>query len=113
MEDLVQEAERIDPAHGEGLSDSGETPAIPPKTTLSVKSSCGFSATVLNACNNLGLQKGRIESKNVTDDPAAADEREQLTGKRQAPCLVVEGQPKHASVDIMNDFVTRTTGLCR
>lgn len=111
IDELVQEAERIDAEHGQGLPDNGSPLGIPPKTTLYVKSSCGFSLAVLNACNNLGLQKGRISIKNVSEDPAAAEELERLTGTRQAPCLVVEGQPKLESGDIIQELVTRTTGF--
>ncbi len=84
-------------------------PGLEGKLELYVKSGCGFSKAVLLARDNLHLED-RIETHNVSEDAAALSVLRDLTGKEQAPCLVVDGRPMLESQDIIRHLVTRVTG---
>jgi glutathione S-transferase len=56
------------------------------------------------ARENLHLQD-RIPLRNVTEDPKAKEDLVRLTGKDQAPCLIVEGKPMQDSDEIVRYLV--------
>lgn len=109
MKELLQLCQALDSQRGGDLG--AAVPAgFPGDAKLYVKSSCGFSRSVLTACENLHLQD-LVPVVNVSDDAAALAELETLTSKQQAPCLVIDGEPMLESADIIRELVTRKTGL--
>lgn len=83
---------------------------LPRESTLFVKSRCGFSRATLIARDNLHLQDD-LAVKNVTRDALARTDLTRLTGKDQAPCLVLEGKPIHESSEIIRRLVNAATDL--
>lgn len=81
-----------------------------PSAKLFIKSNCGFSRAALAARENLHLQDA-IPVVNISDDPSAAAELAKLTGKNQAPCLLIDDEAMLESEDIIRTLVSRTTGL--
>ncbi len=108
--DLAALCEEVDAAY------SGELPAIEsPGTlvkgeTLYVRSACGFSRWTLQARDNLHLQD-TLPVRNVNEDPEAMAALKEATGKEQAPCLCIDGEPLLESADIINYLVARTTDI--
>lgn len=106
MAALVAEAEKIAAAYdGELRADEGPS-SIPEGARLFVKNNCGFSTAVLAAFDNLHLGD-RLQVVNVSDSPEGLAELEALTGKGQAPCLVIDGEPLHESKAIIACLVDR------
>lgn len=64
---------------------------LPADTTIFVKNSCGSSRRVRVALDNLHAT-GRVRLRNVSEDPAAAQDLVRIGGKDQAPCLVLGDQ---------------------
>jgi hypothetical protein len=83
---------------------------LPKETVLYVKSHCGFSRATLLARDNLHLG-GTLTVKNVTEDAGARTELVHLTGKDQAPCLIVEGKAMPDSEKIIRHLVEVATDL--
>ncbi|HHN73817.1 MAG TPA: redoxin domain-containing protein [Acidobacteria bacterium] len=106
IEALLARCEAIADEHGRP---SWTPPArrLPAGATLYVKSRCGFSRAALLARSNLHLEQS-IAIKNVTEDASACEELERIAGKSQAPCLVIDGQPKHESAEIIAMLVEAT-----
>ena len=102
--------EEVDTEHGEGLEDVPAPVGLEPGTELFVKSSCGFSLWTLQALDNLHLTE-TLPVRNVTEDVDAMARLRELTGKEQAPCLVIGGEPLLESADIIKHLVSRTTSL--
>jgi glutaredoxin len=98
IDDLLALCEEIDKDHP-GAADLPRGDGVPAGSRLYVKSGCGFSLRTLNARTNLHLEDA-ITVKNITEDPGAKAEIEKLTGKNQAPCLVVDGKPTLESLEI-------------
>ena len=110
IEELAMLCEEVDTEHGEGLEDVPAPVGLEPGTELFVKSSCGFSLWTLQALDNLHLTE-TLPVRNVTEDVDAMARLRELTGKEQAPCLVIGGEPLLESADIIKHLVSRTTGL--
>lgn len=108
--ELAALCEAIDAAYEGSLPTCESGAGIPEGASLFVKSSCGFSRAVLLARDNLGLGRA-LPTRNVSDDPAALDVLRELTGKEQAPCLVVDGKPLLESADIIGRLVSATRPL--
>jgi len=107
---LCREVESIAAAYEDELPAANAPPGIPQGTTLYVKNNCAASRAAMAARINLHIES-QVALKNVTEVPAALAELESLTGKKQAPCLVIDGEPKLESQDIIRDLVTRATGI--
>jgi hypothetical protein len=110
IEDLAALCEGVDSEHGAGLPDFPEPEGIGAVDALFVKSSCGHSRKVMLARENLHLQK-QVPMKNVSDDAGARSELEKLTGKDQAPCLVVQGKAMHEADEIVRHLVAGAMNL--
>jgi len=110
IEELAALCEAVDREHGAGLPPFPEPPGLEPDTVLYVKSSCGFSLKTLQARQNLHLEQ-LLPVRNVTEDPAAMETVQRLTGAPQAPCLVVGGKPMLESADIIRYLTGRMTDL--
>ena len=74
--------------------------AVPPDAVLYVKSRCGFSRAVLLARDNLHLGQ-KLPVRNVSEDAVAKADLVRVSGKEQAPCLVVGGSAKLESAEII------------
>jgi glutaredoxin-related protein len=109
IDELASLAEEIDGKY------AGDLPARPApqgvkKSTLFVKSSCGYSRTALLALHNLGLGD-LVEVRNIDEDDDARAELKRLAGKEQAPCLVEEGTALFESADIVKKWASEATGM--
>jgi len=88
---LAAECERIDREAGSPTLDLPQPGQLAAGSVLYVRNRCGASRAALAALSNCHLEA--IEVRNVSDDPAARKQLEQLAGGGQAPCLVVGGSP--------------------
>jgi len=70
------------------------------KLELIHKWACPYSAQVRDFIEERGL-KDRIAFMEVNETEGAKDRLTQLTGKTQVPCLVIDGEPKLESRDII------------
>jgi hypothetical protein len=110
IEELLALCEEVDREHGTGLQALPEPPGPPPDAALYIKSRCGFSLRALNARTNLHLEDA-VRVINVSEDAAALSKLKELTGKEQAPCLVVEGKPMLESEEIVHYLAERATAI--
>jgi hypothetical protein len=108
--ELAAECERLDASYSGPVEDFADPPGLPADGLLYVKSSCGFSRTALLARDNLGLSE-RIAVRNVSDDEAARQDLVKLSGKEQAPCLVMGEETIQESADIVARLVEATAPL--
>jgi len=108
--ELAALCEKVDADYAAELPEPGSPPGLESGATLYVKSSCGFSRATLLAVANLHLGDG-LRVRNVSDDAAAMAELEKLSGKQQAPALVIDGKVTLESEQIIRHLVTRATGL--
>lgn len=115
---VVRHASSVGPGGQRGIDDlaalcaqidrEARTPVVPfskpaglaSDAVLYVKSRCGFSRAVLLARDNLHLA-AKLPVRNVTEDAAARSELVRVSGKEQAPCLVVGGAAKLESAEII------------
>lgn len=70
-----------------------------PQLILYYRPSCPFCIKVLNHLDT--IQKS-VSLKNLNDDPKAIEELIHLGGKKQVPCLFIDGIPLYESQDIMD-----------
>ena len=110
IEELAALCEGVDKEHGAGLADFPTPEGIRKVDALFVKSSCGHSLKALLARTNTHLES-QVPVKNVTEDAEARNELKRLTGKDQAPCLVVQGKAMHEADDIVRYFVSGATDI--
>ncbi len=61
--------------------------------------SCPFCVRVLSKVRELGIEEG-IKLRDTTREPDANAELIDRGGKRQVPCLFVDGKPMYESADI-------------
>lgn len=97
--DLLAECEKVG---GSGTFESSA--GLPAGAELYVRDNCGASRSALWACENLHLT-GSLKVKNVSQDASAAAELEKVSGGKQAPCLVIGGEAKLESADIVSYLV--------
>ncbi|MBO7674519.1 MAG: glutathione S-transferase N-terminal domain-containing protein [Atopobiaceae bacterium] len=62
--------------------------------------SCPYCQKVLRAMRKLGIED-KITLKNILQDQQAADTLVRVGGKRQVPCLFIDGVPMYESDDIV------------
>jgi len=65
---------------------------------LYYKPSCPYCQKVLKYLDESGIN---IAKKNIKDDPSAKEELIEKTGKKQVPCLMIDGKPLFESDDII------------
>jgi glutaredoxin len=70
------------------------------KLELIHKWACPYSARVRDFIEEHGLAD-RVAFLEINETEGAKDRLTELTGKTQVPCLVIEGQPKLESRDII------------
>ncbi len=59
---------------------------------------CPFCVRVVNYLDEHGIE---CDMRNVLEDPTAYDDLVAIGGKRQIPCLVIEGRALYESSDII------------
>ena len=62
--------------------------------------SCPFCQIVLNAIQEMQLES-KIDKLDIQQDQAACERLIAMNGKRQVPCLVIDGKPMLESGDIL------------
>jgi hypothetical protein len=99
-DDLVALCVDVDKKYGfDGDAPAMERPPRPGKLELYFHHKCAFSRNVLGALKNMRLE-GSVELHDVLADSKELDALVELAGKKQVPCLVVDGKPMHESKDI-------------
>ena len=63
------------------------------------KDTCPYCQKVMNYISTTGRKD--IIFKDIINDPAAANELVEVGGKRQVPCLFIDGKPLYESSDII------------
>ena len=66
---------------------------------------CPYCQKVLRAMRNLGIEN-KITLKNILRSQEAANTLVRVGGKRQVPCLFIDGDPMYESDDIVA-YLTR------
>ena len=61
---------------------------------------CPYCQMVLRAIDRMGI-KNKINFKNILQSQEAADTLVRVGGKRQVPCLFIDGVPMYESDDIV------------
>lgn len=108
--ELAALCEGVDTAYAGSLPEIAPPQGLPSRATLYVKSQCGFSRAALLAHANLHLSEA-VAVKNVSDQAEALDELLGLTGKDQAPCLVLGDQKLQDSSEIVRYFASCATDI--
>lgn len=67
---------------------------------LYYRPTCPFCVRVLKRMKDLGIE-GAITLKNISDDEEAETTLISVGGKRQVPCLLIDGEPLYESGDIV------------
>ena len=65
---------------------------------------CPYCIKVLNALKDMAV---RVTLKNINEDKEAAKTLVEVGGKRQVPCLFINGSPLYESDDIISFLRTR------
>lgn len=68
------------------------------KIVLYIKPTCPFCIKVMNVLEEMGKS---VEIKDISSDSALRDELISIGGKKQVPCIVVDGKAKYESSDII------------
>ena len=66
---------------------------------LYVSDTCGFCRRVKQYIDEVG--RTDIEYRNISQSPEDAEELVRVGGKRQVPCLFIDGKPMYESADII------------
>lgn len=69
------------------------------KLVLYYRPTCPFCIRVLDFIEHNGLH---VDMCDISDDPEAAATLVQIGGKRQVPCLFIDGKPLYESGDIID-----------
>ena len=64
------------------------------------KDTCPYCRKVMSYISSSG--RTDIIYRDITDDPEAAETLIQTGGKKQVPCLFIDGAPMYESMDIIN-----------
>ena len=99
-DDLLALCKEVDQQHGfAGGAPAIESPPKPGRLELYFHHNCAFSRNVLGAIKNMRLEEV-VDLHDVLSDAKEMDALVDLAGKKQVPCLVVDGKPMHESKDI-------------
>lgn len=72
----------------------------PHDLVLYYRPTCPFCVRVLKRMKDLGIE-GAITLKNISDDEEAEATLISVGGKRQVPCLLIDGEPLYESGNIV------------
>ena len=92
------------PPTGEGKLRAKDGRAV--DLELYKKDNCPYCQRVYRALTRLGV---RVRMRDIRRDAGAVDELVRVGGKRQVPCLFVDGKPLYESGDIVR-FLDETFG---
>ena len=67
------------------------------------KESCPYCRKVMAFISDSG--RGDIIFRDIIEDPAAAETLVNVGGKRQVPCLFIDGKPLYESSDIIKSWI--------
>jgi hypothetical protein len=109
IDELVTLCRQINDAHENTLETFPDAPGLESDTTLFIRSNCMFSTNAIAALGNLRIDS--IPVRNVSENEAAFYDLVAITGKGEAPCLVVGGKPRHEAVDIITYLAGRVTEI--
>lgn len=109
IDELVTLCRQINDAHENTLETFPDPPGLESDTTLFIRSNCMFSTNTLAALGNLHIDS--IPVRNVSENEAAFYDLVAITGKSEAPCLVVGGIPRHEATDIITYLAGRVTEI--
>lgn len=70
------------------------------KLELFKRDTCPYCVRVMDAIERLGAGDS-IEMLDIQQDPAQAERLVAVGGKRQVPCLLIDGEPLYESSDII------------
>jgi len=73
-----------------------------PRLLLYSRASCPCCQRVLSVLNRLGM---KIQIVDIGENPEAGRRLIEIGGKRQVPCLLIDGKPKYESQDIITWLV--------
>ena len=107
--ELAGLCEKVNEARESTLKSFPDPPGLEDDTVLFVRSNCMFSTNAAAALKNLHINA--VPVRNVTDDEAALDELVAISGKAQAPCLVVGNNARHEAADIITYLAGRVSEL--
>jgi hypothetical protein len=110
ISELAASCEAVDRAYQGTLKAIPEAPGLEENTKLFIRSNCMFSTNAMAALTNLNIDDD-VPVSNVSADPAALDELVNLTGKGQAPCLVIGEKSMHEAADIISYLAGRVSRL--
>lgn len=65
---------------------------------LYIKASCPFCKKVMHALDQIGKS---VPTKDISENDQLRNELIQIGGKKQVPCIVIEGKAKYESSDII------------
>ncbi len=65
---------------------------------LYIKPTCPYCQKVLSVLQQLGKE---VEIRDISRDEQSKSELIQIGGKKQVPCIVIDGKAKYESVDII------------
>jgi glutaredoxin len=105
--ELAGLCEQLDQKYSGKLATFDPAPGLEPDTVLYVRSNCMFSTNALAALENLHIDS--IPIRNVSQDNAAMNDLVAVSGKGQAPCLVIGETPHHESTEIITYLAGRVT----
>lgn len=72
-----------------------------PELVLYKKDSCPYCQRVMRWIDAEWAGRASIAYRDIVTEPAAAEELVRVGGKRQVPCLFVDGTPMYESGDIV------------
>ncbi|EEZ61453.1 glutaredoxin [Slackia exigua] len=78
-----------------------EMGAVMPELVLYKKDSCPYCQRVMRWIDAEWAGRAPIAYRDIVTEPAAAEELVRVGGKRQVPCLFVDGTPMYESGDIV------------
>ena len=70
---------------------------------------CPYCHTVIGLMEEIGI-KDRVILHDVLQDEEKMEALIKMTGKKQVPCLIVDGKPMHESRDIKSFLLETFTG---
>lgn len=92
----------------EKRNDSAEASALP-RLDLYLHEFCPYCHTVLDLIEEMG-QKDSVVVHDILADPKEMETLIKVAGRKQVPCLFVDGKPMHESGDIRSFLLKLFSG---
>jgi len=110
VEELLGRCEELNAQYRGPRAEPPRPEPLPKEMKVYLKSNCGFSRSVSLALANLHLSSV-CPVINVTENASAMAELKKVTGKEQAPCLLLGREPVLESADIVRYLVQHVAPL--